>query len=437
LRLLPDSLFGRAAAILLAVFLVAQGAALYAVWRTVVAPLEERSADDLAARMILAAQTWVELPPETRPDYEIELFLKHNLELGKVASPLATELPASGFGDHLARALSQRTGQAIRLKQGPDPAWAWAEVSLAGNLLRVGYLRDNYELDAPWEAGAVFLAGALLTLAAALVLVRRTARRLGLLARSAAEVGQGRLPERLPETGAAELRDLTAAFNRMADEVQGLLENRTVLLSGISHDLRTPITRMQLALAMLDDADPAMVARMEGDLKEMTRLIAQMLDFARSLRGEGETEVDLARALAEMATSCSHPDRVRVGRMPSCPRSISLAALNRVVGNLVENALRYGEGEVVDVELECNPGMVRVRVLDRGPGIPEAERDKVFQPFYRLEASRSRDTGGSGLGLAIVRQLADAQGWRVELSDREGGGLCAEVVMLERRDIKA
>lgn len=429
MRFVPDSLFGRAAAILLGIFLLAQGAAMYAVWKTVVAPLAERSADDLAARMVLAAQTWVELPPETRRDYEIELFLQHNLELGKVDRPLAAVLPTGYFGDRVAQALSRRTGQAIRLKQGPDPAWAWAEVRLAGNLLRVGYLRDGYELDAPWEAGAVFVAGALLTLAAALVLARRTARRLRMLARSAAEVGQGRLPERLPETGAVELRDLTAAFNRMADEVQALLENRTVLLSGISHDLRTPITRMQLALAMLEDAEPALVGRMEGDLREMSRLISQMLDFARSLKGENETELDLAQALAEMAASCSHPERVRLAPAPSCRRRLSQAALNRVVGNLLENALRYGEGKPIDLELAAGPAETRIRVLDRGPGIPAAERDKVFQPFYRLENSRSRDTGGSGLGLAIVRQLADAQGWRVELAERTGGGLAAEVVL--------
>lgn len=429
MRLRPDTLFGRTAAILLAVFLLAQGAALYAVWKTVVVPLADRSADDLAARMVLAAQTWVELPPETRADYEIELFLQHNLELGKVNQALDTALPSGYFGQRLERALSLRTGQNIRLKRGPDPAWAWAEILLAGNILRVGFLRDRYELEAPWEAGAAFLAGAMLTLAAALLLARRTSTRLRQLARSAAEVGQGRLPERLPETGAVELKTLTVAFNLMADEVQALLENRTVLLSGISHDLRTPITRMQLALAMLDDADPALVGRMEGDLREMTRLIAQMLDFARSLKGEDEAETDLTQALAELAASCSHPDRVRFQPAGPCRRVLSVAALNRVVGNLLENALRYGEDQAVELELDCAGRSTCIRVLDRGPGIPEGEWDKVFQPFYRLEASRSRDTGGSGLGLAIVRQLADAQGWRVALKARDGGGLVAEVTI--------
>jgi len=223
--------------------------------------------------------------------------------------------------------------------------------------------------------------------------------------------------------------ELDAASNRGVDEVQALLENRTVLLSGISHDLRTPITRMQLALAMLDEADPVMVRRLEADLKEMTRLIAQMLDFARSLKGEDEAEADLAQALAEMAASSSHDERVRFHAAGPCRRVLNLAALNRVVGNLVENALRYGNDGPVDLELDCAPDAVRIRVLDRGPGIPAAERDKVFQPFFRLEQSRSRDTGGSGLGLAIVRQLADAQGWRVGLLDRAGGGLVAEVTL--------
>jgi two-component system osmolarity sensor histidine kinase EnvZ len=429
LKLLPATLFGRTAAILLGIFLLAQGAAMYAVWKTVVVPLTENSADSLAAHMVLAAQTWVELPPETREDYEIELFLQHNLELGKVDKPLPIRVKPTQFGTLLERDLTQRTGQDIRLKQGPDPAWEWIEIKLADNLLRVGFVRDRYELDAPWEAGAVFLAGALLTLLAALLMARHTATRLRLLSRSALEVGQGRSPEHLPETGADELQTLTRAFNQMTDEVQSLLENRTVLLSGISHDLRTPITRMKLALAMLDDADPKMVARMEGDLAEMNRLISGMLDFARSLKSEESTDVELYALLSELIAASSHPDRVRL--QPGAPRQARLAAgaLKRILANLLENALRYGEDKMVDLELECVGPALRIRIQDRGPGIPAESLETVFQPFHRLENSRSRETGGSGLGLAIVRQLADAHGWQVMLMGRSGGGLCAEVVI--------
>jgi two-component system osmolarity sensor histidine kinase EnvZ len=112
-----------------------------------------------------------------------------------------------------------------------------------------------------------------------------------------------------------------------------------------------------------------------------------------------------------------------------CMALVGERALRRIVANLLGNALRYGEGQPVELRLKCLPDEVRIAVLDRGPGIPEAERETVFQPFYRLEGSRARETGGSGLGLAIVRQLADAYGWRVELSGREGGGLSAELII--------
>lgn len=429
---MPRTLFGRTAALLLAAFVLLQGLALGVVWQTVVTPLAERTADNLAARMLLAAQTWVELPPETRPDYELELSLHHSLELGAVATPLPRALPGAFFDRLVARALSRRSGSTLTLKAGPDPAWAWAELQVAGQLIRVGFLRDSYALTAPWAAIGVLLGGALATLALALLLVGQTSLRLRSLAQSAQTVGQGRRPERLPETGAEEIRRLTAAFNRMAGEVQSLLENRTTLLAGISHDLKTPLTRMRLALAMLEGASPVLLARLEGDLAEMERLIGDMLTFARSLNVEAMREIDLAALLADLSVKTSRQADVRCPPLAPCPWPVAEGALRRIVANLLENALRYGDGQPVEMRLACGEAAARIGVLDRGPGIPAAERDAVFRPFYRIEASRSRDSGGSGLGLAIARQLADAHGWRIELGDRPGGGLAAEVVLPRR-----
>jgi len=429
LRFQPRTLFGRTAALLLVAFAVLQGVALAVVWQTVIAPLAARSADDLAARMVLAAQTWVELPPQTRPDYELEMSFRHGLELGAAVRVLPDLLEGGYYEGLVAEALGRRSGQSVALKRGPDPAWAWAELHVADKLLRVGYLKDKYTLTAPWEAVGVLLAGAVLTLVLALLMVRQISRRLDSLARSAAAVGQGRLPERLPETGAEEILALTRSFNRMANEVQALLENRTTLLAGISHDLKTPLTRMRLALALLEGVDPQRVARLEADLAEMERLVTDMLAFARSLKVEAPREADLTALLGEVAQRVSRPESVEWRPGPPCPAQIGTAALRRIVGNLLENALRYGEDQPVGLELACKGGEVRIRVLDRGPGIPLAERDAVFRPFYRLEASRSREGGGSGLGLAIARQLADAYGWRIELHDRPGGGLAAELIV--------
>lgn len=430
---LPRTLFGRTAALLLVAFAVLQGTALLVVWHKVIVPLAERSADNLAARMVLAAQTWVELPPATRPDYELELSLRHSLELGAVADRLPEALASGYFERLVAEALADRAGYPVTLKRGPDPDWAWAELRIGGQFLRIGFQRDRYALAAPWEAVGALLGGALAILLLALLMVRRTALRLRSLGDSAQAVGQGRLPERLPETGAEEIRDLTRAFNRMAAEVQSLLENRTTLLAGISHDLKTPLTRLRLALAMLEGVDPARLARMEADVAEMERLIADMLAFARGLRAEPAEARDLAALLGELADKTGQLGAVCWAGSAPCPWPVAEAAFRRIIGNLVENALRYGEGSGVDLELSAGAAEARVGVLDRGPGIPAAEREAVFRPFHRLEGSRSKDSGGSGLGLAIARQLADAHGWRIELADRPGGGLAATLVMPRER----
>lgn len=429
LKLLPETLFGRTAAGLLAAFLAFEAAAFAVVWLMVIRPLAERSADDLAAKILLAAQTWVELPPQTRADYEMELAFRHDLVLAEAKTSLAEPADTGYFGRLIEAALSDRARQAITLQRGPDPQWDWLELRVAEARLRVGFDRERYALKAPLAAVGVFVLGAALTVLTALLMVGRSSRRLRSLADKAREVGQGREPERLPETGALELRQLTAAFNRMAEEVRGLLENRTVLLSGISHDLRTPLTRLRLALSMLDGADPDLVARMERDLDEMNRLITDMLAFARALKQEETADCDLNRLLGELAEQAARLGPVDWRPGPPCKVRVAEAALRRVVGNLLDNARRYGGDSPVSLTLTVAPGAVRIAVLDRGPGIAEPHREAVFRPFFRLEPSRNREAGGSGLGLAIVRQLADAHGWRVALGDRPGGGLSAEVVI--------
>jgi two-component system osmolarity sensor histidine kinase EnvZ len=428
-RFLPSSLFGRTAAGLLLAFLIFEAVAFAVVWQMVVRPLAERSADDLAAKIVLAAKTWVELPPNTRADYEMELSFRHNLEVGEVKEPLPQLAPGGFFPDLIQAAVSRRASQTIQLKRGPDADWDWLEIQVADKLMRVGFDRERYALAAPLAAVGIFLLGAALTVVTALVMVRQVSRRLQKLADLAHEVGQGRAPIRLPETGARELVDLTAAFNRMVGEVQALLENRTVLLSGISHDLRTPITRLRLALSMLEEADPDLVARMERDLAEMNQLITDMLVFARALQADERLACDLSQVLTDLAEQAGRLGSVEWAPQPECRVQAGEAALRRVVGNFLDNARRYGGDAPVALRLSCTGKEARIQVLDRGPGIPAGQRDAVFRPFYRLENSRSREEGGSGLGLAIARQLADAYGWRIEMADREEGGLVISLII--------
>jgi two-component system osmolarity sensor histidine kinase EnvZ len=197
-------------------------------------------------------------------------------------------------------------------------------------------------------------------------------------------------------------------------------------LAGVSHDLRTPLARLRLAVEMLvRKPGPQLVAQVESDIEAMDRLIGDVLTLARGFGHEASQRVALSDMLAELVrTTPGAADKVQV-ETADIMLDVPAGALRRILANLLENALRYGGGQPVTLCAGIADGLCRIGVLDRGPGIPPDELEAVFRPFYRLEASRSISTGGSGLGLAIVHQLAAAQGWRVTLQARAGGGLAA------------
>jgi two-component system osmolarity sensor histidine kinase EnvZ len=436
---LTRSLFARTALTLALAFVVFQAAAFWVVYRTLIVPVAERSANDLAGLIVLSAQTWVELPPPTRAAFERELAKRHGLRLTTVDVGATASAPSFAFRAQIERALDQRLGATMVLRGVPGSAAAWLDIPIGGHDLRVGFFPDRYAVKPPLAALAVVALGTLLSLLTALLLVRRITVPLARAVAATAQVGAGELPQPLPETGPYELAELARRFNHMARAVRELLDNRTTLLAGISHDLRTPMTRLQLNLEMLRDAagpadtarassNQARIDRAVNDLAEMNRLIGGYLELARSTRPEPRARFDLAALLHELAAefglpwSSAAPCEIEAGRL----------ALRQIVANLIENAQRYGGGTPVELALECAEQSIRVSVRDSGAGIPEDQLEKVFRPFYRLEASRSQQTGGTGLGLALVRQLAETNGWKVELANRTGGGLEA-VLELRRR----
>ncbi len=420
MRCFAASLFARTAWTLAAVFVVFQAAASWVVYRTLIVPVAERSADDLAGLVVLSAQTWVELPPETRGAFERELARRHGLRLTSLPVAATVDAPAFAFRRQIEQALSRRLGDAVVLHGLPGRSSAWLDIPLGGHALKVGFFPHRYAVKPPLAAIAVIALGALLSLATALILVRRITVPLARASRAARQVGAGKVPELLPETGPAELAELARRFNRMAVEVRDLLDNRTTLLAGISHDLRTPMTRLQLNLELLrDDPAPARIDRAVADLADMNALIAGYLELARTTQAETRVRVDLAALLDELAAGAGLVSPAA----PPCEVDAGVLALRQIVVNLLQNAQRYAGGAPVELALDCAPGRARIRVCDRGPGIPEDELEKVFRPFYRLEGSRAKATGGTGLGLAIVRQLAETNGWKVNLENRPAGGL--------------
>ena len=408
------------------VFIVFELLAAAAVAAFVMVPMARRSTDDLANLMVLSAQTWSELPPATRPDFELELARTYLLALREGPLGLGRDEWHGAYLFLLEEALAEKTGRAQHLVRETidGEAWYWASLPSAGTTLSVGFpvRRVGAQPFAAVLASSVI--GLILALLAAAWLARRSVVPLARLEQAAAQVGRGEVTELLPETGPRELAALAHRFNEMARQVRELLAGRTTLLAGVSHDLRTPLARMRLALALLQEKPTAkLIARLENDIEEMDRLIGHVLNLAHGMEREAAAEIDLPVLLADMAAGA--PDgRVQVRGTPRPCRILAPpSALRRVIGNLLDNALRYGGDQPVQLVGEQDGKVVRIGVLDRGPGIPPEQMSAVFQPFHRVETSRSPTTGGAGLGLAIVRQLADTHGWQVMIGPRSEGGL--------------
>ena len=396
----------------------------------VTVPLGRQATGDLAALMVLSAQTWAELPPATRTDFERELELRHGLIIQTARAPLPDHTSYLPYRALLEQALSERLGHAVAVRTTHDPEFYWTDIPVGNRTLRVGFARDRIGVQPPYALASIFAALLVFVVATALLLARRLTHPLTQLAQAAQAVGRGQAPEPLAETGPAELAALARAFNRMAQDVRELLANRTTLLAGVSHDLRTPLARLRLAVEMLPrDVDSTLLAGLERDIEAMDALLGQYLELARGMVEEIPETLDL-RELVDAAVVDARRAGAEIRWTPGTaplPYTVRAGALARILTNLLDNARRYGGARAIDVECERTEDQVVIRVLDRGPGIPAAERDAVFRPFHRLEPARSAAGGGSGLGLAIARQLADANHWRIALDARPDGGTVASV----------
>lgn len=272
----------------------------------------------------------------------------------------------------------------------------------------------------------VLLGGLLLLRGFAVWLAWRITAPLARLEQVSALMGRGISPSLVPEARPREMVAPDRLFNAMSKQVQDLLSARTTLLAGVSHDLRTPLARMRLALELLKLAPkPDLIERLERDVEQMNRLIGNVLDLARGLAHEPAVRTNLVDFLTEVAEDFSTPACQISVRCPPGQLALPRLALHRALGNLLQNALRYAPAAPVELVCEWDTQHCRLGILDRGPGIACEQIEAMFQPFQRLAPSRSPVTDGSGLGLAIVRELACANGWQVTLQPRQRGGLQA------------
>jgi two-component system osmolarity sensor histidine kinase EnvZ len=267
---------------------------------------------------------------------------------------------------------------------------------------------------------------ALILMGIAIIFLRNQVRPIERLARAADSFGKGRAVPDFKPYGATEVRRAAQAFITMRERIERHISQRTEMLAGVSHDLKTPLTRLKLALAMLpDDGD---IRPMRADIAEMEHMLDEYLAFARGEGSEESQTIDLSALLRDTAAAAAKA-RQRDGVVINAPMhvmvSVKRAGLRRLLANLIDNALKHAAHVIVT--LTQDERLVEIAVEDDGPGIPEARREEAFRPFHRLDQGRNLQTGGSGLGLAIARDIARAHGGDIVLDKSAKGGLKATV----------
>jgi len=337
-------------------------------------------------------------------------------------------LPDRPFLRIIESELRERLGSQTRVALERDGVGGvWVSFRIDVDEYWVSLPRSRIERNAPlrWIGwGALVLA---LAVIGAFIVVARINRPLRELTRAAEQLGRGTMPSRVTEDGPAEIRTLARSFNQMAADIRRQDEERALLLAGVSHDLRTPLARIRLALEMLgNDSDAGLKAGVAEDINDIDAAIGQFLDFARPVDAEaatGDSDLnEIVRTVVERYNRDGKDVRLAASSLPSRP--LRRQAIQRLLSNLIDNALRHGNG-MVEVTTALEGQVISIEVLDRGPGIPPADAGRMLQPFTRMDNARS--TSGTGLGLAIVDRIAQMHGGRIRLLERDGGGLRARI----------
>lgn len=424
-------LLGQVLGILLLTLVIEFGASTLLYERASGFAVRDDEANRLAEHLVISRRLIAERPQLERPAMAAELTTD------RYALQWSATLPAIPA---IAPALDEMHRQVLEWEPSLAATELWLRLQSPGrrSVVTGGLQLDDgswlffrtrqpiANLNLSFERIALAMVPAIALMLLGALLLRRVLLPLRRLASAADRVGHG-IVEHVDEDGPGEVRRVITAFNRMQDRIQALIAGRTQALAAVGHDLRTPLARLHLRTEALPDIDTR--DAIVRDVSEMEAMITSLLAF---LGGSAEPEptsvVDLAVLCATLADDAEDRGRVATYVGPDhCEWRLRRVGFKRALVNLVENALHYGDTVTIRLVTD-RPGAV-IRIEDDGPGIPDDELEHVLEPFVRLDPARSRDTVGFGLGLSIVQLAVVEEGGRLTLANRDGGGLCAEIVL--------
>ncbi len=435
MKIVPGSLLWRTLAVVVAALVLSQAAALWLFDEYITQP---RVA--LTTRQFVSHLKTVSVAMQTVGAAQQPAFIARIAEQDGIRiSPVGVTDPMRPAAD---RPALRQFRERLRESFGPAadvyipaadrdadarPRVLWVRLPAGERQFWVAFPRARIERDPVTALIAWSVAGLAIAILATFLLMWRLNHPLGELARAAEKLGRGGNPAPVAETGPAEIRGLARAFNQMKDDLRKGERERATFLAGVSHDLRTPLSRLRLDVEMLEGkVDAEVQLAMVADLEDMNAIIDQFIDFARSEAAEPLSPVnisELARSCAERALRSGEPVRCELDDVPPMP--MRPLALQRLIDNLLGNAARHAGGEVLLRTARAGQAVI-LAVLDRGPGIPAGMAERLKQPFTRADEARS-GSSGAGLGLAIANRVAVLHGGRLDLLAREGGGLEARV----------
>ncbi len=423
MKLYPRSAFGRIAALIAFLLLINQLIYYYSVSVYIIRPHWHQVVNLLASEVkIVFLDLENGIPENISKAFTTTTGIKVYDELGAKYAGLDSAVYYKSISDEMTEALGKPTE--VRLQEGKQ-LFAWVKAPVQQDLwvkLPMAQLNDQY----PPQLLIYLTAITLLSVLGGWLFARQISRPLRRLQFAARELGRGDEPGNLKEQGSSEMIAVTRAFNQMAQDVHQLEEDRTLLLAGISHDLRTPLTRIRLATEFLPETDADIRDGIIRDTEDMDAIIQQFISYVRDGREEPRIWQNPNKLIEQVIESFNSSGRVKAHLKPLPNLKLRTLGGKRMIGNLVQNALRYSKGRV-EVSSWLENETVFIRIRDNGPGINADKLEKLFEPFTRGDEARGGK--GSGLGLAIVRRLAEMHNGSISLSNLQEGGLEAVLIL--------